>query len=85
MVCEECVYKLDALFEFRERSLKTEFELNSMVKELYTGGGPSGNVGGTTVTVVSSLPHLQMDSLICQSHHATDPLHIPNPVQVSIF
>uniref|UniRef100_A0A0A9VX38 Uncharacterized protein n=2 Tax=Lygus hesperus TaxID=30085 RepID=A0A0A9VX38_LYGHE len=35
MVCEECVYKLDALYEFREKSVKTEYLLNSMMKGLY--------------------------------------------------
>lgn len=32
MVCEECVYKLDLLFEFREKSLKTERYLESILK-----------------------------------------------------
>ena len=36
MVCEECVYKLDALFEFRERSMKTEYELNNLLKNPFT-------------------------------------------------
>lgn len=38
MVCEECVYKLDALFEFRERSLKTEYALHNMLKSVYIPG-----------------------------------------------
>lgn len=34
MVCEECVYKLDLLFDFREKSRKTECELNNMLMQL---------------------------------------------------
>lgn len=34
MVCEECVYKLDLLYEFRDKSMKTECELNGMLKQL---------------------------------------------------
>lgn len=34
MVCEECVYKLDLLYEFRDKSIKTESELNNILKEL---------------------------------------------------
>lgn len=34
MVCEECVYKLDLLYEFRDKSMKTECELNATLKQL---------------------------------------------------
>lgn len=34
MVCEECAYKLDLVYEFREKSLKTEYELNDILKRL---------------------------------------------------
>ncbi|GLG96544.1 Protein suppressor of hairy wing [Gryllus bimaculatus] len=32
MICEECVYKLDLLFEFREKSVKTESYLEEILK-----------------------------------------------------
>lgn len=34
MVCEECAYKLDLVYEFREKSIKTEYELKNMLKRL---------------------------------------------------
>ncbi|KDR19660.1 zinc finger protein 2 homolog [Zootermopsis nevadensis] len=34
MVCEECVYKLDLLFEFREKSVKTETYLENVLKTI---------------------------------------------------
>lgn len=36
MICEECVFKLDEMFEFRERSMKTEYELNNILKNVFT-------------------------------------------------
>ncbi|XP_039275592.1 uncharacterized protein LOC111058644 [Nilaparvata lugens] len=34
MVCEECVYKLDLLYDFRANSLKTDTVLNGLLKEI---------------------------------------------------
>ncbi|XP_044764804.1 zinc finger protein 260-like [Coccinella septempunctata] len=34
MICESCLYKLELLFEFRERSVRTEKLLQDLVKEL---------------------------------------------------
>jgi hypothetical protein len=34
MVCEECAYKLDLLFEFREKSVKTETYLENVLKTI---------------------------------------------------
>lgn len=36
MICEECVFKLDEMFEFRERSMKTEYELNNILKNVFS-------------------------------------------------
>ncbi|KAJ8894482.1 hypothetical protein PR048_007136, partial [Dryococelus australis] len=33
MVCENCVYKLDMMFEFREQTVKTESLLSDLLKE----------------------------------------------------
>ncbi|XP_014255698.1 zinc finger protein 260-like [Cimex lectularius] len=62
MVCEECVYKLDALFEFREKSMKTEYALNNMLKSLYS-------------TTCSETLGIQMETLICTQPLHTDSIH----------
>ncbi|KAL1117834.1 hypothetical protein AAG570_004149 [Ranatra chinensis] len=71
MVCEECVYNLDALFDFRERSMKTEYELNSMLKEVYQP------VCG------ESMQSIQMDPLICDSPTTTNGLQVQTTVEVN--
>ncbi|KAK9496488.1 hypothetical protein O3M35_013222 [Rhynocoris fuscipes] len=71
MVCEECVYKLDALFDFREKSMKTEYALNNMLKNLYN-------------STVSNDLGIQMDSLLCTSSIAAESLHIRQPVEVNV-
>lgn len=69
MVCEECVYKLDALFDFREKSMKTEYVLNNMLKNLYN-------------PTVNNELGLQMDTLLCAAPISSDSLHIRPSVEV---
>lgn len=68
MVCEECLYKLDALYDFREKSVKTEYILNSMMKGLYAT---------LPCNQQFSPPHSHsLEDLMCASNiHPADALH----------
>ncbi|XP_049813357.1 zinc finger protein 853-like isoform X2 [Schistocerca nitens] len=87
MVCEECVYKLDLLFEFRERSLRTERYLESVLAKVAgTLTAPPTADCPTLVTsssTVSSASPIQVTPVATATLTLTTPVLLLAPLSVS--
>lgn len=64
MICENCLYKLELLFDFRERSLRTENLLISLFKEIN-----AAKLSTTEQQIVNMSEIDQQDMIMIQHHH----------------
>ncbi|KAL3284014.1 hypothetical protein HHI36_018184 [Cryptolaemus montrouzieri] len=71
MICENCLYKLDLLFDFRERSVRTEKLLQELVKEL--NNEKAQQEGALDVISID-----QNGLIMVPQHHLLDSHHIQN-------
>ncbi|CAB0011454.1 unnamed protein product, partial [Nesidiocoris tenuis] len=78
MVCEECVYKLDELYEFREKSVKTEYFLTSMLKGLMA----TPRVSSQQYAV--QRPSVQIGNLMCGTAIHSSEIQLRPQVEVHL-
>lgn len=84
MICEHCLYKLELLYDFRERAVRTEAFLIELYKEVSSSRGQGGQVVKLphTMNVVEDLDH--PDLILVQQHQLLTHHNMQNVAELDL-